>query len=95
MTYGGIRQIVGNSYSDAEILSSVQYLCGERVHLLDVGFELIEEDNYIPIESDEMRVAQKTGKLLHPETGQLLENYEDHVFLYFSSSEFSKQINES
>ncbi|MGD1942150.1 MAG: hypothetical protein ACFB0G_12635 [Leptolyngbyaceae cyanobacterium] len=92
ITYGSIGKIVGQDFSDREVISSIEYLCGDSVRLLEIGFELIENDDYIPISKSEMRIARETGKLLHPEQGVLLENYEENVFLYFYPSELIKEI---
>jgi len=81
-----LQQIAGSRYSSAEILIAVQYVCGDRVHLLEPRFELIEDDQAYDIAKSELRLAHKTGQLVHPETGELIDNFEDKVFIYFEPS---------
>ena len=92
ITYGNLRKVVGKSYDDKEILSAVQYLCGDKLHLLDTKFELIEDENFIDVSKSDMHSATATGKLCHPETGELISNFEERVFIYFQPGSFLKKI---
>ncbi|MDY6939764.1 MAG: hypothetical protein SWY16_19195 [Cyanobacteriota bacterium] len=92
ITYGSLRQVVGSAYSTSDILISVQYLCGDRTHLLDTKFELIENDYGIDISNSELKIAHKTGQLVHPETGELISNFEEKVYIYFQPSSLVKSI---
>ena len=92
ITYGSLRKVVGKSYDNRDLLTAVQYLCGDRTHLLEAKFELIDNDNYFEISDDEMTEARETGQLLHPETGKLIRNFEDKVFIYFQPSSVVKTL---
>jgi hypothetical protein len=92
ITYGSLRKVVGTNYGDNELLTAVQYLCGERIHLLDAKFELIDSDNCINISNSELNFARETGQLIHPENGELIRNYEEKVYIYFQPSSLVKRI---
>lgn len=93
ITYGHLRKVAATTpLLDQDLQAAIKYLCGERVHLLDMGFELIENEKYIEISKSEMKEARETGTLLHPDTGELIENFEKDVFVYFKPSRLSQQI---
>ena len=93
ITYGSLRKIIGNDYDDSAILIAVQYLCGERINLLNASFEIIDDDeNRVDIAHDDLKLAHKTGQLFHPENGELIHNFEENVYIYFQPSEIVKSI---
>jgi hypothetical protein len=92
ITYGSLRKLLGVTYKDSEILMAVQYLCGDRTHLLEAKFELIDNDNYIDIPNSELKLARATGQLVHPESGELISNFEEKVYIYFQPSSLVKNI---
>ena len=83
ITYGSLKKIIHTNYSNQDILSAIQYLCGDRIKLLEAKFELIDNEEYYDIPNDELNEARKTGELLHPKTGEQINDYEDKVFKYF------------
>ncbi|BAY86933.1 hypothetical protein NIES267_64440 [Calothrix parasitica NIES-267] len=92
ITYGSLRKVLGKAYDNQDLLAAIQYLCGDRTHLLETKFELIENDNYFEISDDDMIEARETGQLLHPETGELINDFEDKVFIYFQPSSVVKNL---
>jgi hypothetical protein len=92
ITYGSLRKVVGKTYDNRDMLAAIQYLCGDRTPLLEAKFELIDNGNYFDISDDEIIEARKTGQLLHPETGKLINDFEDNVFMYFKPSSVVKNL---
>ena len=93
ITYGSLRKVVGLQYKDNELLKAIQYLCGERINLLEEKFELIEnDDNIFALSNNEVGLAQATGKLFHPETGELVSNFKEKVFMYFKPTSIVKSL---
>lgn len=92
ITYGSLRKVVGESYCDKDLLEAIQYLCGNRTHLLEAKFEIVEPDNHIDIPDCELNKAYKTGQLLHPETGELISDFEEQVSMYFQPSPLVKSL---
>lgn len=92
ITYGSLRKVVGKAYDNQDMLLAIQYLCGDRTHLLETKFELIDHGNYFDISDDEIIEARETGQLLHPESGELINDFEDNVFMYFQPSSVVKHL---
>lgn len=92
ITYGSLRKVLSGNHGDIELLTAVQYLCGERVHLLEAKFELIDDDNYIDIPNSDLNHARATGQLVNPETGELISKFEEKVYIYFQPSSLVKKI---
>jgi hypothetical protein len=93
ITYGSLKQVINKSYTDCDILKAIQYLCGERTNLLAVNFELIEDyESIYPLSKAEVSIAQDTGELVHPETGKLVHNFQEKVFIYFQPSSLIQTI---
>ena len=92
ITYGSLRIVVGEKYKDTDLLEAIQYLCGDRTKLLKAKFEIIEDDNHIDIENSELKEAYETGQLLHPETGELISDFESKVSMYFQPSLLVKKL---
>ncbi|NEO83840.1 MAG: hypothetical protein F6J87_06195 [Spirulina sp. SIO3F2] len=89
LTYGIIKKILSNGYSDIHILQALQYLSGDRVPLLKSKFEMIDDcgDEYL-LDDEDVAVAQKTGVLFHPEKEEVVEDFENKVFIYFIASDW-------
>jgi len=83
ITYGILRRIIGNNYNESDFLLAIQYLCGARVKLLKPRFELIEDEEVFELSNDEVKLAQETGLLIHPETGEQIKSFDSKVFMYF------------
>ncbi len=93
ITFGSLKIAVDEQHTDIELLRAVQYLCGERTKLLEINFEFIQDDeNIFPLSNTEVKIAQKTGELIHPETGEIINDFEEKVFMYFEPSSLIKQI---
>ena len=94
ITYGRLRNIISTHYKDSDLLLAIQYLIGDGTKLLEVGFELIEEDDSFPypLANSEVKLAKETGELYHPETGEIVDDYESKVFMYFKPSYLFESI---
>ncbi len=96
LTYSVLKKTIGDNYSTAELLKATQYLCGDKVSLLSLYFEISDEDDYyVDINYDDIRYARKTGKLIHPRTGEIIEDYEAKVFIYFKPSSLINEVQNS
>jgi len=92
ITYTTLRKVTGDIYTNEDLMIAIQYLCGDRVKLLDVKFELIEDEQFFDISNIELKEAQETGELVHPETGELIKDYQEKVCLYFQPSFLVKSL---
>jgi hypothetical protein len=91
-TYGSLRAAIQIACEDSELLMAIQYLCGDGIHLLDAKFELIENDEHIEISRNEIITARANGRLIHPDSGELIDHFEEKVYLYFQPSSLVKSI---
>jgi hypothetical protein len=72
------------------ILNIVNYLSGAQLHLLAKGFEYIEDDRAIEIDSLQAKAAYDAN--INPLTGQFDEEVKKKIFVYFIPSETAKQV---
>ncbi|WP_286395083.1 hypothetical protein [Pseudanabaena mucicola] len=94
ITYGSLRKVVSDKYKNEDLLAAIPYITGDSTNLLEVNFELRIDDETIPLPLtvSEVKIADRTKTLYNPETGELVENFEDKVFMYFSPSSLVKKI---
>jgi hypothetical protein len=92
ITYGSLKRVVEIACNEKELLTAIQYLCGERTHLLEARFELVDKDDYFDISNSELKIARETGKLIHPENGEIVSDFEDKVVMYFQPSSLVQSI---
>ncbi len=93
LTYGSLKIAIKKNISDIDLLKAIQYLSGDRVSILSPHFEFIDEyDESFDLDNKDIRHAQEIGKLVHPRTGEYIENFEDKVVMYFTPSSFIQEI---
>jgi hypothetical protein len=63
------------------------YFSGSRSGLLDIGFQLEEDSEPIPLSVRSVYEAIKNGYLLHPSTGEEIENFRSTVLMVFYATE--------
>jgi hypothetical protein len=89
LTFATLRRVVGKNYTDENLLSAIQYLCGTRLSILEAKFELIINGEPFTISNEEVRTAKKTGEIPHPISGALLCDIDNLIFMYFSACSLS------
>ncbi|MBN3808762.1 hypothetical protein [Paraburkholderia sp. Ac-20347] len=94
LTFGQLYRLASkNEASQDDIARALQYLTGHDLHLLDTEFEFIDEnDETFYFALHDLRVAEREGALYHPESGELIDNYEERVFPTFVPSSLAKEI---
>ena len=75
-----------NVEDHSTLLKIINYLCGSRVPALDKHFCFIDDEEDIdePLENDEVSEALNTGEFYHPITGELVADFKNYIFIYFS-----------
>ena len=86
MTFTRLGRIV-QSEDSLLLLQMTQYLAGAGVQLLDVRFELIIDDEVFDLDSEYLEDARRTNRLMHPEAGVEIFDYESKVYPYFVPSQ--------
>lgn len=94
LTFGQLAKLADKTAAEQrDVACAIQYLTGHDLHLLDLEFEFIDEaDQAFYFDAEAMEVARKEGTLFHPETGELIEDYEDHLFVTFVPSVLAKEL---
>ncbi|MEY3879905.1 MAG: hypothetical protein RIQ94_700 [Pseudomonadota bacterium] len=93
LTHGSLKIAIKDYRSDIDILKAIQYLCGDGVHLLSLHFEILDDqNNYHELDYDVIKNANITRELVHPETGEYVENFEDKVLMYFKPSSLLQEV---
>lgn len=92
ITYGSLKKAVGIVFDDKDMLMAIQYLCGDRIHLLEAKFELIDNEINIDISNSALKEAREIGELVNPENGELVSDFEDKVIMYFQPSSLVASI---
>lgn len=87
LTIPRLLEAVGRRQVDQEFLAALAILVSSTVHVLDAKAFLYEgEGSELHIDAQELAAARQHGSLVHPETGELIENFEDRLIPYFESS---------
>jgi hypothetical protein len=95
ISYGSLKTVISQRVEEADLLMAIQYLSGERTPILEVKFEFIEDDEIYCLPNSEIKLARETGQLVHPETGELIDDFEDKTYMYFEPSQLAKEIKKS
>ena len=83
----GILSRAANLSKKEDVIAAVQYLCGDRAGLLAPKFEFIEDDFIETISNSDVAIARKQGFFYHPERGELVNDFESKIFMYFELNE--------
>jgi hypothetical protein len=95
ISYGSLKTVMGQKVEDSDLLMAIQYLTGDRTPMLEVKFEFIEDDEIYCLQNSEVKLAYETGQLVHPETGELIYDFEDKTCMYFEPSQLAREIKKS
>lgn len=72
--------------NENDLMITINYLCGGRVPALTPEFSFIDETTDEEINSSEINQARKEGVFYHPNTGDPVDDFENHIYIYFSCS---------
>lgn len=87
LPYSAFRDIVGDAAGDRALWSSLTYLSTFEHALLNAhGYILSDVGEIIPLEDDDFFEFSLSGVLVHPVTGDVLDNARGKVYPYFSLS---------
>ncbi len=95
ISYGQICQIgiEAQITSPEFIAQAIQYLTGHDLRLLDIRFEFIDDDDQIyPVDIATQIEAENTGEFFHPLSGELVPDYEEELFVFFSPSSLAHEL---
>lgn len=77
-----------------EVFQAVFAMFKYNLPILDIKFEFIEFEHSDPIEipNEDVFEANITNIFFHPDTGEPVKNFKNKIFMYFSLSDFGKEI---
>jgi len=79
------HQYLDGKYSDETVLDALWALTAYPINLLKVYYEFIDDDCLEPLTPKQVSEAVENKGLPHPQTGEMLEDFEDYVYLSFKS----------
>ncbi|MBD2816265.1 hypothetical protein ID850_16270 [Xenorhabdus sp. Flor] len=81
-----------NTNNDSTVIKTMRYLSGESLPIFDICFEFIDGEYIEQINLDLLISSQSENKFYHPETGELVDNFESKIFMYFSLSNYGFEL---
>jgi hypothetical protein len=86
LTIPTLLRATGRENVDAEFLASVAILVSSTIHVLDAKAFFCDDDGEVHVDTQELAEARQRGTLEHPTSGELIDDFEDRLILYFQSS---------
>jgi hypothetical protein len=87
LTIPTLLEATGREDVDTDFLAALAILVSSTVHVLDAKAFLCEdEEQEVHLDAKELAEARREGALEHPESGELIEDFEDRLIPYFESS---------
>ncbi|WP_241609029.1 hypothetical protein [Rosenbergiella australiborealis] len=92
----GVRLNVEKNEVKVLLIKVTDYLSSTRLHLLDMHFQYIENGNSEPVLVDDEIIshALSTGEFYHPNSGLLIDDYNNHLFPYFTPTDVLEKLHE-
>ncbi|EKG1750900.1 hypothetical protein O1P67_003249 [Vibrio cholerae] len=87
LTFASINNLSDSMLESHDVVRITQYLAGERVGLFKTGFEYIGEEGQFILDSENSYYAYHENIIAHPETGKLIEDVKNDVFMFFTVNE--------
>lgn len=71
-----------------EVLAAVNLLTSSKLAIFESHAMLVDDDETEhELSAEEFAEARKTGMLIHPETGELVPDFETHLIPFFAPTE--------
>ncbi|MDP4027033.1 hypothetical protein Q8W71_31065 [Methylobacterium sp. NEAU 140] len=88
MTYGTFAEILGKSSIDDETVLAITILTNSNISALDACAMFVDENDVEhEIDPSELYEALSTGKLVHPETGNPVEDFASKIIPFYVPSD--------
>lgn len=86
--FKNIEDSIKRNASKEDLLTALTYLSGESNRFLETKFQFIDDYGYsfiLPIE--EVEEAMKSGLFCHPDTGDVVENFKNKIYVVYKPHE--------
>ncbi|MDP2561411.1 hypothetical protein [Psychrobium sp. 1_MG-2023] len=89
LTYSSLINMANCQLQDEEVANVVRYLCGDRIQLLKLRLEYIAPELELSfiLDDENSRSFSQEGAIAHPKTGQVIEDVENNIFVFFTLNE--------
>lgn len=81
-----LRRVMGEELQDADIFTLALNIAS-RSSLLELKYELIDDEESVDVDILDVIDARKTGVLHHPNTGKVVDDYASKLFVYFKGTQ--------
>ena len=88
LTFGMLSTVSKASSTDIA-QKAVSYLAGDVANVLRMQFEFIDNDDIYQIESAELSEAIRSSEFFHPHSGEIVDNFQKHIYIYFVPNKIS------
>lgn len=87
MTYRTFLNILGKTTVDDDLLTALTILTSSKIAALDAHAMFVDEnDNEHEVEPEELFDAINKGTFVHPDTGQLVEDFSSRIIPFYVPS---------
>jgi len=87
LTFRALVSAAGKERLDDELMRALTILVSSRIAALDARALLVDDDqSEHELDPQELAEARATGRLVHPETGELVPEFESKVIPFFVPS---------
>lgn len=83
LTYPTLARILERPKVDHEVVIAVGILVTSSLHALEARALLIDDDQEYELDASQVAHAERTGELLHPESGELVEDFDSKLMPFF------------
>ena len=84
LTFTSFQNLLGRPMLDKSLIEAVQFLASTKCSVLTARGQLVDEDgNEFTLDDDDFDQVLLQGTVVHPHTGDLLDNAKDLVVPFF------------
>ena len=88
LTYSSFKNILTPKLNTQVLFEILSYLSGDKVKVLEIHFELIDDlENCYVLSKEDVSDLINHGTLAHPRSGTLIPSAKDKVHVYYSPAE--------
>ncbi|EAR5802891.1 hypothetical protein VY657_003973 [Salmonella enterica] len=91
IAFFNLKKVI-NTHDDSLVINVARYFSGDSLPIINICFEFIEGDFIEQVSLEDFRRTQLDNKYYHPETGELVKDFESKIFMYFSLSKLGWEV---
>lgn len=88
LTFKTLISAAGRDEVDHELIAAINILTSSKLGLLEAHALFVDEnEEEYELTGTELEQALQFGELAHPESGELVSNFQERIFPYFAATE--------